>query len=56
MNKEKFIQILTSISDVDLNEFIKRKGKPPKPCNMCVIVDNGLPYIEFKEEFKNKLT
>lgn len=38
-NKRDFIKILTSMSDVELNEYIKTHGKPPKPVIMCRIVN-----------------
>lgn len=39
--KEKrrdFIKILSSMSDVEINDFIKSHGKPPKPVIMCRVV------------------
>lgn len=38
-NKRDFIKILTSMSDVELNEYIKTHGKPPKPVVMCRIIN-----------------
>ena len=38
-NKRDFIKILTSMSDVELNEYIKTHGKPPKPVIMCRIIN-----------------
>lgn len=29
-SKNEFIDILISMSDVEINEFIKKNGKPPK--------------------------
>ena len=29
-SKDEFISILTSMSDIEINEFIKKNGKPPK--------------------------
>ena len=37
-NKRDFIKILTSMSDVELNEYIKTHGKPPKQVIMCRVV------------------
>ena len=36
--KRDFIAILASMSDTELNNFIKMNGKPPKPVVMCRIV------------------
>ena len=38
-NKRDFIQLLTMMSDTEINDYIKRHGKGPKPVVMCVIVD-----------------
>lgn len=37
--KRDFIAILSSMTDTELNNFIKMNGKPPKPVVMCRIVD-----------------
>ena len=39
-NRRDFINILMSMSDVELNEYIKTHGKPPKPVMMCRLIDN----------------
>ncbi len=39
--KRDFIQILTMMSDTELNDYIKRHDKGPKPVVMCTIVDKG---------------
>lgn len=36
--KSQFLRILTSMSNVELNEFIKSKGKKPKLIPMCILV------------------
>jgi len=38
--KNDFIQILMSMTDVEINEYIKSHGKPTKPVNMCRIVES----------------
>ena len=40
-NKKDFIQLLCSMSDTEINEYIKRHGKGPKPVVMCTIVERG---------------
>lgn len=37
-NKKDFINFISSMSDVEINELIKSKGKPPKKVNMARIV------------------
>lgn len=38
-NKKKdFIQILSMMSDTEINDYIKRHGSEPKPVQMCHIV------------------
>ena len=44
--KKDFIQILSMMSDNEINEYIKRHGRGPKPVEMCRIVDNSVPYEE----------
>ena len=40
MDKKKdFIDKLMEMTDKELNDFVKSKGKPPKPVVMCRIVD-----------------
>jgi hypothetical protein len=41
--KEDFLDKLMSMTDTELNDFIKKYGKPPKPCIMCSIVDKNKP-------------
>jgi hypothetical protein len=36
--EDQFIRILTSMSNRELNDFIKSKGKGPKLVPMCVLV------------------
>lgn len=36
--RRDFIQLLASMSDVEINEYIKNHGKPPKPVVMCRVV------------------
>lgn len=40
-NKKDFIQLLCMMSDTELNDYIKRHGKGPKPVVMCTIVERG---------------
>lgn len=40
-NKRDFIQLLMSMSDTEINDYIKRHGKGPKPVVMCTIVERG---------------
>ena len=44
--KQDFIDKLASMSDTELNDFIKKYGKKPKPCNMVKIVDKNEPKME----------
>ena len=37
--KRDFIQILSMMSDTEINDYIKTHGKPPKPVVMCRIVN-----------------
>ena len=37
-NKKDFIQLLSMMSDTEINDYIKRHGKGPKPVVMCTIV------------------
>jgi len=39
MSRKDFLDILTSMTDTELNDYIKAKGKPPKKVVMCRIVD-----------------
>lgn len=36
--KRDFIKILSSMSDTEINDYIKTYGKGPKPVIMCTIV------------------
>ena len=36
--KQDFIQLLASMSHNDINEYIKRHGKKPKPVLVCRVV------------------
>ena len=40
-NKKDFIQLLIMMSDTEINDYIKRHGKGPKPVVMCTIVEGG---------------
>ena len=40
-NKRDFIQLLMSMTDTEINDYIKAHGKGPKPVEMCIIVDKG---------------
>ena len=48
--KRDFIQLLSMMSDTEINDYIKRHGKGPKPVVMCVIVDKekNIPSEENK--------
>lgn len=37
-NRKDFIDVLMSMTDDELNKYIKEKGKPPKVCEMCRII------------------
>ena len=39
--KRDFIQLLTMMSDPEINDYIKRHGKGPKPVVMCTIIERG---------------
>lgn len=36
--KRDFIKILSSMSDTEINNYIKTHGKGPKPVVMCTII------------------
>ena len=36
--KEDFIQVLESLTDKEINDYIKKKGKPPKIVMMCHMI------------------
>jgi hypothetical protein len=38
-NKRDFIKLLMSMSDVELNDYILKYGKPPKKVLMCRIIN-----------------
>lgn len=40
-NKRDFIQLLCMMSDTEINDYIKRHGKGPKPVVMCTIVERN---------------
>lgn len=40
-NKRDFIQLLMMMSDTEINDYIKRHGKGPKPVVMCTIVERS---------------
>lgn len=40
-NKRDFIQLLCMMSDTEINDYIKRHGKGPKPVVMCTIVERS---------------
>ena len=40
-NKRDFIQLLMMMSDTEINDYIKRHGKGPKPVEMCRIVERS---------------
>lgn len=45
--KRDFITILASMTDTEINDYIKRHGKGPKPVVMCRIIDKktGMPIL-----------
>ena len=38
-SKKDFIKILSSMTDTEINDYIKKYGKGPKPVIMCTIVN-----------------
>ena len=40
-NKQDFISFIASMSDTEINDYIKTHGKPPKKVAMIEIVDNS---------------
>lgn len=40
-NKKSFIQILSMMSDTEINDYIKRHGKPTKKVEMCRIINKN---------------
>ena len=38
--KRDFIQILSMMTDTQINDYIKTHGKGPKPVVMCTIVED----------------
>lgn len=40
--KRDFIQIISMMTNTELNDYIKRHGPGPKPVIMCYIVDNTI--------------
>lgn len=39
-NKEDFIETLSHMTDVEINDYIIAKGKPPKKMLFCRIINN----------------
>ena len=39
-NKQDFIDVLASMSPTDINDYIKRFGKPPKPVRLYRLLSN----------------
>lgn len=39
--KRDFIQLISSMSDKELNDYIKYHGSKPKPVIMCDIIDKS---------------
>ena len=39
-NKEDFIETLSHMTDVEINDYIIVKGKPPKKMLFCRIINN----------------
>ena len=44
--KHDFIAILASMSDTEINDYIKIHGKPPKKVRLYHLVDKETPYDE----------
>ena len=40
-NKKDFLDKLSTMTPKDLNDYIKRNGKPPKPVEMCTIINKS---------------
>ena len=38
LSKESFIQILNGMTDKEINEYIKSKGKPPKSIRPILVL------------------
>ena len=38
VSKEDFISVLNSMTEIELNEYIKSKGKPPKPIRPILVL------------------
>jgi len=47
-NKKDFIQLLSSMSDTEINDYIKKNGKGPKPVVMCRIISKEGSYDSTK--------
>ncbi len=47
--KKDFIDKLMMMTDTELNDYIKKYGKPPKPCIMVSIVDKNKPKTGAEE-------
>ena len=48
-NKQDFISFIASMSDTEINDYIKIHGKPPKKVTMIEIIDNSeRSYEEWK--------
>ena len=52
-NKQDFISFIASMSDTEINDYIKTHGKPPKKVTMIEIIDDNSTKT-FKE-WKNSL-
>lgn len=46
-NKRDFIEQLMSMTDTEINDYIKQNGKPPKNINLINIMDKKI-YSSFK--------
>lgn len=48
--KQDFIDIICSMSDTEINDYIKAHGKPPKLVLMYDIIDRNRDLMEFKSD------
>ena len=49
--REDFILKLASMTDTEINDFIKRYGKKPKPTRMYTLIDPDRPS-KFEVEYE----
>lgn len=52
LKRESFIKFIASTSDTELNDYIKRHGKKPKPVRLYRLIDNPNAKV-YHEQFTN---